>query len=136
MSRVQQHLLIIIHPRALCAHQVTSEKEFFAECKKSERVVVHFYRASTWRCEIADRHLGALARKHIETRFIRLDVERVPFLVERLNIFMLPTIMLVKGGKTEHSIIGFDEFGGSDDFDTEVAEAKLIEHGVLLESYV
>ena len=115
---------------------MTSEKEFFAECKKSERVVVHFYRASTWRCEIADKHLGAIARKHIETRFLRLDVERVPFLVERLNIFMLPTIMLVKGGKTEHSIIGFDEFGGSDDFDTEVAEHKLIEHGVCLESYL
>jgi len=115
--------------------ECTDEKTFFAELKPEARAVVHFYRSSTRRCEIVDRHLGALARKHLETKFIRVDAERCLFLVERLKIWALPTIVLVKGGKTDHSIIGFDEMGGRDDFTTDTMEAVLLAHGVILESF-
>eukprot|EP00929_Paragymnodinium_shiwhaense_P090683 TRINITY_DN50836_c0_g1_i1.p1 TRINITY_DN50836_c0_g1~~TRINITY_DN50836_c0_g1_i1.p1 ORF type:complete len:208 (+),score=38.39 TRINITY_DN50836_c0_g1_i1:72-626(+) len=111
------------------------QKAFFDMCKKSSRVVVHFGRAATRRCEIVDKHMSALAPKHIETRFLKVDAEKSPFLCERLRIWMLPTIVLVKGGKTEHSIIGFDDLGGDDDFPTERLESFLVEHGLLLESF-
>jgi hypothetical protein len=48
---------------------------------------------------------------------------------------MMPTIVLVRGGKTEHSIVGFDEMGGHDDFSTETLESVLVAHEVLLESF-
>jgi hypothetical protein len=116
------------------------QKAFFEELKKETRAVVHFYRASTRRCEIVDKHLDILARKHIETKFMRIDAERSPFVVERLRVVMLPTIMLVRNNKTDHSktdhsIIGFDEMGRRDDFATETLEALLLAHGVLLEAY-
>ena len=66
-----------------------------------------------------------LARRHIETRFVKLNIEKSPYLAEKLRIVMLPTIMLIKDGKTEHSIIGFDELGGQDDFQTDVLEDTL-----------
>ncbi len=44
---------------------------------------------------------------------------------------MIPTIVLIKNGKTEHSIIGFDEFGGSDDFSTEDVAYVLSQHGMI-----
>ena len=115
---------------------VHDEKQFFEALKKSSRAVVHFYRPSTRRCEIVDRHLGQLARKHIETKFVRVDAEKSPFLAERLKIWMMPTIVLVKEGKTEKSIIGFDEMGGSDAFTTAQLEALLLKHEVILESFV
>lgn len=49
-------------------------------CNKSENVVCHFYRNDTPRCRIVDMHLKILAKKHIETRFVKLDAERAPFL--------------------------------------------------------
>eukprot|EP00499_Haloplacidia_sp_CaronLabIsolate_P006214 CAMPEP_0196781756 /NCGR_PEP_ID=MMETSP1104-20130614/10305_1 /TAXON_ID=33652 /ORGANISM="Cafeteria sp., Strain Caron Lab Isolate" /LENGTH=182 /DNA_ID=CAMNT_0042151985 /DNA_START=21 /DNA_END=569 /DNA_ORIENTATION=+ len=113
--------------------EVTDEKSFFAEAKQSERVVAHFYRPSTWRCEIVDKHLSELCVKHVETKFIKVNVEKTPFLVERLNIWMLPTMVLIKGGKTDHSIVGFDEMGGSDEFPTEALEARLVELGIIFE---
>jgi hypothetical protein len=43
----------------------------------------------------------------------------------------MPTIVLIKEGKTEHSIRGFDEFGGTDDFSTADVAYILASHGVL-----
>uniref|UniRef100_A0A7S1CD91 Thioredoxin domain-containing protein n=1 Tax=Bicosoecida sp. CB-2014 TaxID=1486930 RepID=A0A7S1CD91_9STRA len=116
--------------------EIPDQKAFFEEVKASKRVVVHFYRAATRRCEIVDRHMDEIARKHPETKFCKVDAEKSPFLCERLNIWMLPTLVLVKDGKTEHSIVGFDDFGGHDDFGFEVFEAVLAAHGMLLESYM
>jgi hypothetical protein len=112
------------------------QKQFFEDLKKEARAVVHFYRPATRRCEVVDKHLDALARKHIETKFMRVDAEKSPFLAERLKIWMLPTIVCIRDGRTDHSIVGFDELGGSDNFTTEQLEQLLLTHGVLMESFV
>ncbi|XP_059147398.1 thioredoxin domain-containing protein 9-like [Physella acuta] len=105
--------------------EVADEKEFFDACKKSKKVVCHFYRDSTFRCKIVDKHLTEIASKHIETKFIKIDAERSKFLVERLRIKVIPTICLAKDGKTVDYIVGFDELGGVDDFPVEMLEWRL-----------
>jgi thioredoxin-like negative regulator of GroEL len=110
---------------------LTDPKEFFNAAKKSSRMAVHFYRGVTARCQIVDAHFEKLAPTHLETRFVKIDAEKSPFLVERLGIILLPTIVLIKDGKTEHSLRGFDELGGTDDFSTEDMAYVLSQHGVL-----
>ncbi|XP_013141658.1 PREDICTED: thioredoxin domain-containing protein 9 [Papilio polytes] len=105
--------------------EIDGEKEFFVVCNKSENVVCHFYRADTPRCRIVDMHLHTLAKKHVETRFVKLDVERAPFLTGRLKIRVLPTIGLVKENKTKDFIVGFTDLGNCDDFTTEVLEWRI-----------
>ncbi|GBG27069.1 Thioredoxin domain-containing protein 9 [Hondaea fermentalgiana] len=109
--------------------EVNDEGEFFKDVKGSERVVIHFYRPATRRCNIIDRHLGDLAVKHVETKFLKVNAEKSPFLVERLKIWMMPSIVIAIKGKTEHTITGFDEFGGIDDFSTEMCAFVLGRHG-------
>lgn len=111
--------------------ELSEEKAFFTEVKQSERVVVHFYRESNMPCKVMDKHLSNLARIHLETKFLKISAERSPFLTERLKIWMLPTVVLVKDGKTEHSIIGLDELGGSEDFSQEMLEWKIGSFGVI-----
>ncbi|CAM6095694.1 unnamed protein product [Calypogeia fissa] len=111
--------------------EITVEKEFFTLVKQSERVVAHFYREN-WPCKVIDKHLNILAKQHLETRFIKLNAEKSPFLTERLKIFMLPTLALVKNGKVEDYVVGFDELGGSDDFSTEELEDRLARPGVII----
>ena len=94
-------------------------------------MVAHFYRRVTPRCQIVDAHLERLAAKHLEARFVKIDVEKNPFLVERLGIILMPTIVLIKDGKTEHSIRGFDEMGGIDDFSTHDLAYVLSSHGMI-----
>lgn len=105
--------------------EIADEKEFFDVCKKSKNVVCHFYRDSTFRCKIIDKHLNLLATKHIEARFVKINAEKCKFLVDRLHIVVLPTICLAKDGKTVDYIIGFDDLGGIDDFPTEMLEWRI-----------
>eukprot|EP01038_Epipyxis_sp_PR26KG_P012058 gene12058-16135_t len=111
--------------------EITDTKDFFNAAKKSSRMIVHFYRSVTPRCQIVDAHFERLAATHIETRFCKIDAEKNPFLVERLGIILMPTMVLIKDGKTEHSIHGFDEFGGTDDFTTADMAYVLATRGVL-----
>lgn len=94
-------------------------------------MIVHFYRGVTPRCQIVDAHLEKLAQSHVEARFVKIDAEKNPFLVERLGIILMPTIVLIKDGQTNHSIRGFDEFGGTDDFSTSDVGYVLANHGMI-----
>ncbi|XP_063809441.1 thioredoxin domain-containing protein 9 [Pseudophryne corroboree] len=105
--------------------EIPSEKDFFQEVKESKNVVCHFYRDSTFRCTIMDKHLALLAKKHIETKFLKLSVEKAPFLSERLRIKVIPTLALVKDGKTKDYVVGFTDLGNTDEFTTETLEWRL-----------
>ncbi|KAL5012834.1 hypothetical protein ScPMuIL_011385 [Solemya velum] len=105
--------------------EVPGEKEFFDECKKSKKVVCHFYRDSTFRCKIIDKHMAILAPKHVETKFMKIDAEKSQFLVKRLRIVVLPTICIAIDGKTTDYIVGFSDLGETDEFPTEMLEWRL-----------
>lgn len=115
------------------ALRLVTEKDFFKEMKGEERMVCLFFRASP-ACEVMEKHLRILAAGHIETKFIMIEAEKSPFLAERLKIWMLPTLAIVKHEKTTDYIVGLDDMGGVEDFDTAVLEGRLIDAGVLFES--
>lgn len=79
----------------------------------------------SYRCKILDRHLATLAKKHLETKFLKLNVEKAPFLCERLRIKVIPTLALLRDGKTQDYVVGFTDLGNTDDFTTETLEWRL-----------
>jgi len=105
--------------------EISDEKEFFNACKRSLRVVCHFYDDNFFRCKIVDKHLALLAPKHLETKFCKIDANKSPFVTKRLNIRVLPTIVLILDGITIDYIRGFEDLGGADEFATEVLEMRL-----------
>jgi hypothetical protein len=120
--------------------EVFETKGFFTAAKESSMLVCHFYRESTWRCKIVDHHLNILAKKHLKTRFIKINIEKHPYLAEKLNIIMLPTVSFIKEGKVFYSMIGFDDVGekteeghlsGYDEFQTEKLEQLMIDWTVI-----
>jgi hypothetical protein len=93
-------------------------RDFFEASKQSERLVVHFYRPSTRLCDIFHAHLAKLAPRRMETRFVKVNVENcdkegggASFLVERLGIVVMPTIVIVKDRKAVHHIRDLNEDG-------------------------
>ncbi|EDO37877.1 predicted protein, partial [Nematostella vectensis] len=116
MKKMQQQKQEWVHKGHGTYSEIPSEPDFFPMTKDSPRLVVHFYRDETFRCKIVDKHLALLAPKHMETKFVKIDVSKCKFLCERLSIKMLPAILLVKDGKFVDRIVGFDELGGHDDF--------------------
>lgn len=43
---------------------------------------------------------------------MQINAEKSPFLVEKLKIWMLPTLALIKKEKVMDYVVGFDDFGG------------------------
>ncbi|KAL5104949.1 Thioredoxin domain-containing protein 9 [Taenia crassiceps] len=111
--------------------ELASERDFFSICKQSTSVCAHFYRSTTVRCAIFDKHLSLLAPRHLECRFIKVDVEKSPFLVSRLGVRVLPTLILIKEEKVVGRVIGFDDLGGHDDFSTEMLDWRLGVAGIV-----
>lgn len=109
--------------------ELRDEKEFFEVSKKSPNIVCHFYRDSTERCKIVDKHLKLLAAKHIETKFCKVNAEKSPFLTQRLRIVVIPTIALIKDSKTKDFVVGFTDLGNRDDFSTAMMEWRIAQSG-------
>lgn len=109
-----------------------AEREFFNEMKAEERMICLFYRSSV-PCEAMERHLKILAARHVETKFVKIHAEKAPFLTERLKVWMLPTVAIIKNEKTTDYIVGLDELGGKEDFTTEMLEARLAAAGIIFE---
>ena len=118
---------------------VGDQKEFFSYTKSSARVVCLFTRESNRRAfalaraaalsvallltlslspprrrhgKILTEHLSMLAQRHLEARFICVDAEKAPFITEKLNIWMLPTIVCLKDNKARQRVrVAHSELG-------------------------
>ncbi|KAF8076518.1 thioredoxin-like protein [Lyophyllum atratum] len=111
--------------------EIMDEKEVVRVSAHEPRCVVHFYHTKFKRCEIMDKHLGLLAQKYFSTRFFRVFVENVPWLVERLGVQVLPCVICFVDGVSKDRLIGFEQLGNSDKFDTAVLELRLSLCGVI-----
>ena len=94
------------------------ETEFLDTMLKNDKVVCHFYHKDFERCKIIDKHLQIIAQQHRETLFVKINAEKTPFFTAKLNVRVLPTIILFVKGKAIHRFIGFQDFGMNDDFPT------------------
>ncbi|CAG9466857.1 unnamed protein product [Pedinophyceae sp. YPF-701] len=107
------------------------EKDFLEAVTKTKRVVAHFFHREFERCKIMDAHLAKLAKGYFDTLFVKISAPDAPFFVEKLQVQVLPCVVLLKDGITVERVVGFDGLG-KDDFPTSVLEARLLEAGVLV----
>ncbi|TIC03709.1 thioredoxin-like protein [Wallemia mellicola] len=109
--------------------EYTSEREVMDVGLKEAKAVVHFFHPRFKRCEIMDNHLELIAYQHPSTKFIKVNVENVPFLVEKLKIKVLPCVIIFKQGVAKERLIGFEELGNEDNFNNKILEWKLFQMG-------
>lgn len=49
--------------------------------------------------------MSVLAKQHMETRFVKIQAEKSPFLAEKLKIMVLPTLALIKNAKVDDYVV-------------------------------
>lgn len=101
-----------------------------ASSRSAKYSIVHFFHSDFRRCKIIDQHLEVLAQKHFDTKFIRINVEKAPFLAERLKVRVLPCVISFIDGKSVDRLEGFEKLGNTDDFTTPVLESHFLMAGV------
>merc|ERR1712228_423882 len=76
------------------------------------------------------------AQKHLECKFIQIESQYAPFLIERLNIWTMPTLVLAKDNKVSTQLRGLDWVAPDGKFTTINMEQKLFDYGFLAETYI
>lgn len=107
------------------------EEDFLATVTKTKLVIAHFYHPEFARCSLMHEHLTGLAGKHFFTKFIKCDVNLLPFFVAKLKVRMLPTLVCFINGVAVDRVVGFEELGGTDDFTSAVLERRLAKANVI-----
>jgi len=105
--------------------QITEQKEFFDAAKKSNKMIVVFTRNSNEHGKKLLEHMKRLANDHVEARFLWLEAENAPFLTDRFNIFMLPTIVCIQDNKVKCQHNGLNDLDGGGKYTTGMLEFLL-----------
>ncbi|KAI9646592.1 hypothetical protein NHQ30_004587 [Ciborinia camelliae] len=112
--------------------EIKEEKTLMDLTTEVKYAVVHFSKDDFARCGVMDTHLATLAPKHLDTRFLKIDVENAPFLVTKLNVKILPCVLVFIDGRSIDRIVGFEGLGYTPDtFTTKDLEARLLASGVI-----
>jgi len=109
-----------------------TQDDFLKHVTQSKYVVCHFYHPEFERCKIMDQHLERLAPKHLATKWIKIDATKAPFFVGKLQIKMLPTLVFFKDGIARDRMVGLDDVGARDDFNTSALEKRIEKGGVIM----
>jgi len=111
--------------------EITDEKQVIKASANEDRCIIHFYHRNFMRCDLMNKHLEILAPRHFRTRFLRVFVENVPWLVEKLQIKVLPCVICFIRGVSRDRLVGFEELGNDDSFTTSALELRLAQSGVI-----
>ena len=94
-------------------YRMISQDEFLPECTGSEYVAIHFFHNDFERCKIMDFHLKKICPYHLTCKFLRIDAEKTPFFVAKLQIKTLPTVVVFNDGKEVKRLLGFEGLADS-----------------------
>ena len=114
--------------------KISDQQEFFGAAKVSNRLICCFTRNSNKYGKAMLEHMEMLAQKHLEARFVWVDAENAPFLTDRLNIYMLPTIVCVMDNKVHKQHNGLNEIDGTGRYSSGMLEYLLHTDGLLDEA--
>ena len=106
--RTKQTELIENKAKGHGEYRTIFQDDFLPECTGSKYVAVHFFHNEFQRCKIMDFHLERIAPKHLKCKFVRIDAEKTPFFVSKLQIQTLPTLVVFDNGKAIKRLTGFD----------------------------
>ena len=84
------------------------QDEFLHEVTNSMYTVCHFYHNDFEKCKVMDHHLHILAKRHLETKFVKIDAAKTPFFVQKLSVRMMPTLIFFVDGVAKDKLIGFE----------------------------
>ncbi|KXL49089.1 hypothetical protein M433DRAFT_22793 [Acidomyces richmondensis BFW] len=116
--------------------EIKDEKEVLDITTTTKLCVVHFMKSDFARCRIMDEKLRVLAERHLDTRFLAVDVGNAPWLVVKLGVKVLPCVICFVDGVGVDRVIGFEGIGAQGMMGQNITarelEERLLRSGVLV----
>ncbi|AJU69918.1 Plp1p [Saccharomyces cerevisiae YJM1190] len=115
---------------------IDNEADAIQICTKTTMVVIHFELETFGKCQYMNEKLENLAKRYLTTRFIKVNVQTCPFLVNKLNIKVLPFVVGYKNGLEKVRYVGFSKLGNDPNgFDIRRLEQSLAHSGVIEDTF-
>ncbi|CCC68392.1 hypothetical protein NCAS_0B03080 [Naumovozyma castellii] len=112
--------------------EVEKESELIRISKDLPKIVIHFGLDTFEKCRYMNERLETLARKYLDTKFVKVDVQKCPFLVQKLRIKVLPFVIGYCRGVESMRLVGFSQLGNDPNgFKIEMLEKVLLSSGVI-----
>ncbi|KAG7661752.1 uncharacterized protein J8A68_004700 [[Candida] subhashii] len=90
---------------------IESEKNLMNLIIKQKYSIISFYQPNFSKCQLMNSKLKLLCENHLNLKVFAIKAENAPFLVEKLNIRILPCVIIYKDGKELDRLIGFEKLG-------------------------
>lgn len=112
-------------------YKEVNEDEFFKITTNAKVCVCHFFHKDFFTCKIIDKHLEKIAYDNNDIIIFKIDVDCASFLVKKMKIQVLPTIVIFKDGVVTDMIIGFQDVGdGSENITASDLTRRLSQSGI------
>jgi thiol-disulfide isomerase/thioredoxin len=117
-------------------HEICQD-DFLTDVLKSKNTLVHFYHSDFENCKVIDHHLSVLAPRHVECKFMKMDADKSPFFIQKLQVQVMPTVVVFRDGLAVARLVGFDGLteglkeGHFNEFKTEALEGWLAKAGCI-----
>lgn len=90
---------------------ISQESRLINMSTQIDNIIIHFEIPTFPKCVFMDNALESLARKYLDSKFVKINVENCPFLVDKLQIKVLPFVVGYKKGVEALRLTGFSELG-------------------------
>lgn len=114
-----------------------TQDEFLPQVLQAKRCIVHFYHPDFHRCKIMDMHLAKLAPNHVECKIVKINADKAPFFVAKMQVFVIPSVLAFVDGMCVGRLQGFDGLteglppGREDEWPTDALAERLAESGII-----
>lgn len=91
--------------------KIDDEAKLIKLTTTEKRTVISFTLDSFGKCHYMNEKLAILASRNLTTKFLTINVQSCPFLVQKLNVKVLPFVVGYKDGVEMLRILGFSLLG-------------------------
>lgn len=81
--------------------------EQFDQETAAGRVLVDFYATWCGPCKMLAPSVAKLAEEHPEVKVLKVDVDEVPELAQKFEVYSIPTLIYFEDGKAARKNLGF-----------------------------
>merc|ERR1711924_151594 len=83
-------------------------------------------------CKVIDHHLAILAPRHVECKMMKMDAAKSPFFVQKLQVRVMPTVVVFRDGVASARLVGFDgltdDLKAGHEYEATASEAELAKY--------
>lgn len=111
---------------------IEEEAKLIKLSNETKKIIIHFQLENFQKCKTMNEKLWEVSREYLDVKFVKINVDKCPFLVSKLNIKVLPFVIGYINGVEKLRLVGFSRLGNvANDFELDALKVQLEDTGFI-----